>query len=381
MEEDGGSLPGASRRGLGFFAPAVTIRSHTPSSWQDAGPAPRDWALWKEWNINPAGHGGRKGPPVFVLAESSYDDLGRSVTDGYQVDVEEGEKEKDREGKEDGASVADWYRSLASASVSKAASTASASPSPAPIDHPRQSATASAPASTPYSATSTSAPPSSISSPTTAPIRVHRSEWFIRRALVSAAKESPQPPPPPPTSSSIGSMLKIDTAKPAPPPIPRYALGPENVGFSRLAALGWGGGGLGRPEGWTEEDELRARERARLGRLAEDRPRSAPPEASGIVDLTGDSDEEWDEEEAIKHGPGRTMPIATALKFNRLGLGRVAADKRVSHSHAEIERARLRGAGNRHDGKSEPTKKAKVKWAERDRRDREHRARIAAALR
>jgi hypothetical protein len=374
MEEEDANLPGRARHGLGFLAPAVTIRSHTPSSWQDAGPAPRDWASWKEWNINPAGHGGRKAPPVFVLAENSYDDLGRSVADGFDVDVEEGEK-KDREGKEDGASVADWYRSL-STSASKA-------PSPAPTENPRPAAST---ASTSAPTTTSSAPPSSAPSPAPTKIRVHRSEWFIRRALVSAAKGAEPAPSPAPTPSSIGSMLNIDSAKPAPPPIPHYALGPENAGFSRLAALGWGGGGLGRPEGWTEEDEARARERARLGRLAEEgrerkRPRSAPPEVDGVVDLTADSGSEQEDEEAVKHGPGRTMPIATALKFNRLGLGRVAADKRVSHSHAEIERARLRGAGKRHDAKSEPTKKAKVKWAERDRKDREHRARIAAALR
>lgn len=379
MHEGADNSPGRSRRGLGFLAPAVHIRSHTPQL-QEA--APREWAAWKEWNINPAGHGGYKGPPVFVLAENSYDDLGRSVADGFDVDVEEGEMEKDREGKEAGAAVADWYRSI-STSVSKAASP---SPSPAPTENPRPTQPASlssATAPAPLSTISSSAP---SPGPSVSKIRIHRSEWFIRRALVSAAKTNgslqPSVPGPPP---SIGSMLNIDSAKPAPPPIPHYALGPENVGFSRLAALGWGGGGLGRPEGWTEDDEARDRARAELRCAEGERPLSAPPEVDGVVDLTADSEpedhSEGQEEEAIRHGPGRTAPIATALKFNRLGLGRVASDKRVSHSHAEIERARLRGAGKRHDGKSEPSKKAKVKWAERDKRDREHRARIAAALR
>lgn len=197
-------------------------------------------------------------------------------------------------------------------------------------------------------------------------------------------------------------MLNIDAARPAPAPIPRYALGPDNVGFSRLAALGWGGGGLGRPEGWTAEDEerlLQGRQERRSAMGREERPRSAPPEADGVVDLTAETDsedekgeeeeqekEEKDDEEQEKgarSGPGRTAPIATALKFNRLGLGRIASEKRVTHSYREIDHARRRGVGTKHDPLSgkEPGKKAKIKWAERDRREREHRARIAAALR
>ncbi|BEI82763.1 hypothetical protein CcaverHIS002_0306310 [Cutaneotrichosporon cavernicola] len=238
----------------------------------------------------PPATGGRKGPPVFVLAESSYDDLGRSVLDGFGVDVEEGLKEN-KVG-DDGAAVADWYRSLS----------ASARASPAPTEDPDHKASGPA---------RTYARPSTPAAAPSAPIRVHRSEWFIRRALASAPKH----PTPKPSTASIGSMLNIDTAKPAPPPIPRYVLGPEDVGFSRLAALGWAGGGLGRPEGWTE-DEVTAQA-----------PRPSPE--TGVVDLTADSEDSEDEqdEEEIKHGPGRTAPIATALKFNRLGLGRIPAEK------------------------------------------------------
>lgn len=197
-------------------------------------------------------------------------------------------------------------------------------------------------------------------------------------------------------------MLNIDTAKPAPPPIPRYALGPDNPGFTRLASLGWQGGGLGRPEGWSEEDEARvqrAREHARSqGQGSDGRSERSHSAPAGVIDLTASDDDDGGDDgdldidetqteteaEVVRSGPGRTAPIATALKFNRLGLGRVPAerDRRVTHTSREIEAARRRGVGVKHDPrKGEPSKKAKVKWAERDRREREHRARIAAALR
>ncbi|GMK56677.1 hypothetical protein CspeluHIS016_0305170 [Cutaneotrichosporon spelunceum] len=347
MDHDPDAPSGPPRRGLGFLAPPAYIRSHTPQGHDSA---PRDRAAWKDWNINPAGHGGWRAPPVFVLAENSYDDLGRSLADGFGVDVEGDDKDEERVG-EDGAAVADWYRSLSA----KASGASSRAPSPAPAEQ----------ASKPVASASfeaMTAPPLSDRPK----IRVHRSEWFIRRALASAAKNAG--PAPQAGPSSISSMLNIDSAQRAPPPIPRYALGPENAGFSRLAALGWGGGGLGRPVGWTDADARGAR------KAGDPRPCSREP---GVVDLTADSDSDSGDDDT-KHGPGRTAPIATALKFNRLGLGRVPADKRVSHSHAEIERARMRATGQHRKAESN---KAKVKWAVRERREREQRARIAAALR
>jgi hypothetical protein len=86
--------------------------------------------------------------------------------------------------------------------------------------------------------------------------------------------------------------------------------------------------------------------------------------------------------EIPRHGPGRTAPVATVLKLDRLGLGRGRAAKRVTHTSKEIERAQRRARGVRAPPKEdeEMEKKEKIKWKEKDRRERESRARIAAAL-
>jgi hypothetical protein len=103
-----------------------------------------------------------------------------------------------------------------------------------------------------------------------------------------------------------------------------------------------------------------------------------------VVDLTADSDDDDDSDEAQPvHGPGRTAPVPTVLKLDRFGLGRKSGKLKVTHSTKEIERTYRRSRGQRSQHAPEEgqmAKKEKLKWKERDRRDRESRARIAAAL-
>lgn len=339
-------------RGLGFFPDPVVIRDPNPG-WRRAHEQTDAWSQWKDWHTNASGHGGQtRLPPVFVRAEGSYDELGRSVADGFGVAVEEGvEAEGDAgEPKEKGRDVADWYRSL-----SRASSTPSGTPKPASSPKPPD----------PAPKDDEPAPPEPA-----APLRIHSSEWFIRRALASRAKSTSAPSPAPPPRSSIGALLNIDTAKPAPAPKPRYVLGPENAGYGRLAALGWAGGGLGKPVGGEP--------------AAQSSALKPVVEADGTVDLTGvpsDSDDESDESEPEQpSGPGRTAPIATALKLDRAGLGRRAPPAKVTHSAAEIEAAQRRARRQKAPAGGEMGKKQKVKWAQRERQERESRKRIAALL-
>ncbi|RSH78197.1 uncharacterized protein EHS24_002658 [Apiotrichum porosum] len=408
---------GPRRTGIGFFPEAVVIRAGpsrpqpapydaddgeypTPYSVNtnaSAGPSrpppPRltqgrdSWSLWKDWHTNPSGHGGRRGPPVFVPATQTYDELGRSVLDGFGVDVDAGEVEKKDEGeRQEAGGVADWYRSLSAGKSKTEVKPITAPTVPSP----------------PQPTASTIVTTTSSTTQTPAPLRVPRSEWFIRRALAnSASASSSTPTSRPSTPSSIGSMLgNIDTANPkvAPAPRVRYALGPDNVGYTRLEALGWGGGGLGRPEGWEEREAEVKRERDETP--TRPRPRS-PPNSSGSgsatpIDLTGDTDsdsdspsgaisipvsDDDDDDDNAPRGPGRTAPIATALKLDRLGLGRSRAEKKVTHTAAEIASAQRRARGVKPNKPGEAVgKKPKVKWAEKERREREERKRIAATL-
>ncbi|KAL1412772.1 hypothetical protein Q8F55_000520 [Vanrija albida] len=362
-------------RGLGFFPDAVVIRDANPG-WRAAQQPADAWTQWKAWHTNSSGHGGQtRAPPVFVRAEKEYDELGRSVADGFGVDVDDGAEGVDEtEGKEKGSDVADWYRSLSRAS---GGSTPRPGGSPKPEVAPKPDAVP--PLEPPEPATTTTTAPPAVAetapAPAPAPLRVHRSEWFIRRALASkAASAAPAPAPPP--RSSIGALLNIDAARPPPKPRPVYALGPENAGYGRLAALGWGGGGLGRVVGDAPPAERRK----------DDAPaerKRAVVEPDGTVDLTADSDSESDSdvpsEPEPPSGPGRTTPIATALKLDRAGLGRRAPPPKVTHTPAEIEAAQRRA--RRHKAPAaEPGKKQKVKWAQRERQERESRKRIAALL-
>lgn len=355
------------RRGLGFFPEVAVIRDRVvpqPDSrtWHDtdefnaAGPSrPRPllqgkdtWELWKDWNTNQSGHAGRKGPPVFVPASRQYDDLGRGMADGFDVDVEE-EKQKKRPTGE----VAEWYRTLASAKPMT-------SMPPEPPDRALSDNTPSRPHSSPAAGTTTQ-PTSLAATPAPVPIRVHQSEWFIRRALANTSSSAPTTRAT--TPSSIGSMLSL-TPTARPPPRPRYAIGPENAGYTRLAALGWGGGGLGKPEE-TQVDATAKRPRAKS--------LEAGPvvHADGVVDLTVDTSDSEDEAEPIQ-GPGRVAPVSTALKLDRLGLGRRHAEKKVTHTQAEILAAQRRRRGG--------TDQKKIDWKKRDKRERESRQRIAALL-
>ena len=106
------------------------------------------------------------------------------------------------------------------------------------------------------------------------------------------------------------------------------------------------------------------------------------------MDLTADSDTDSDMEEAervsLRGGPGRTAPIATSLKLDRLGIGHrrgkpKAGDvKKVTHTAGEIRDAQRRAKYRVVTG--DLGKKGKVRWKERDKKERDDRRRLAAAL-
>ena len=110
-----------------------------------------------------------------------------------------------------------------------------------------------------------------------------------------------------------------------------------------------------------------------------------------IVDLTVDSAIDSDSEHdyvPISHGgPGRTAPIATALKLDRLGIGHrrarpkvgMEAVKKVTHTAEEIREAQ-RKAKYRVVKGVELGKRGKLRWKERDRRERDDRKKLAAAI-
>jgi len=107
----------------------------------------------------------------------------------------------------------------------------------------------------------------------------------------------------------------------------------------------------------------------------------------GVIDLTADSEDEDEAPPPIHGGPGRTAPIATSLKLDRLGIGhqrgpRAAADaaKKVTHTAEEIRRAQQRSRYPPSKRTVELGKKGKVKWKERDRRERDERRKLLAAL-
>jgi len=153
--------------------------------------------------------------------------------------------------------------------------------------------------------------------------------------------------------------------------------------------LGWEGGGLGKPEGWEERKAQAAREEIPMPQMqAEGRVEVVVThEGRQVVDMTVDSDsaESDDELETFgQGGPGRTAPIATTLKLDRLGIGhrsRHSIVKQVTHTAKEIEAAQRRAKyGGRGREGLELGKKGKIKWKDRDRRERDDRRRLAAAL-
>ena len=413
----------SNRPGLGL-PPAVVIRSqralspiHPTETRNNSDPS--RWESYSEWSVNPANHGPERltRPPIFLPSQLTYDELGRSRDDGFGTEIEIGEESRNRRELEAGNEVAAWYANLASRSAS-GASTPGAGPSrrrkespPLIIDLTEDldnavEASAMNPQThfAPNDTQLTSAEAAIIDQPQ--PIPVHRSEWFIRRALARQAVNSPPIRPVPPSRpSSIGALVDIDPTK-APRVKPaQYVLGPENRGYVMLKdRLGWEGGGLGRPEGWfppqvapTEpklEPELLVRElESELEIGTSSRPADTALE-SDTVDLTVDSEEEEEQlgeevDEPQRGGPGRTAPVATALKLDRLGIGHirntrkgnVEAAKKVTHTAKEIAEAQRRA---KYSGKPKAGlrlgTKGKIKWKERDKRDRESRQRLAAAV-
>ncbi|GFZ48716.1 hypothetical protein JCM24511_06465 [Saitozyma sp. JCM 24511] len=437
------------------------------------------YAAWVEWNTNPSHHGPDKvtRPPTFVSSQTQYDELGRSVVDGVQVTVDEGKK---REG-ESGESVADWYRALSAGTtrastpaggpsktrgaglVSTSTDTVSAvpastmtGPEPAPSALASAQAPLPRPSSEPTSTPSSSiilgdlplpSPPPEPPAPSEAshppspppPLRVHPSEWFIRRALLTSSRSSPAPVPAPLSGpSSIGTLLEVAPTQPRVAPA-HYVLGPENRGYALLRdRLGWEGGGLGRSvsrDGGGDGDrqavsvgspgspvsalpspagtQIRAEVKGK-GKAREPRERKATEEVKleldingqPIVDLTGSSPEppsdspgaasaesdgdDFDVRISTSHGgPGRTAPVATTLKLDRLGIGHrrsqpkehlESSKKKVTHTAADIREAQRRARYGVPKQGVELGKKGKVKWKERDRREREERKRLAAAI-
>jgi hypothetical protein len=303
-----------------------------------------------EWLIDPKNHG--HGPkrevkvPVFVATQGTYDEQGRLVGEW-----DDGQKSK---GKATNEEMAAWFRSLPSSTSTSRQS----SPPPA-------------------------AKPIITGVFQDKSLVVPKSQWFIRRVLLSQHQQNQAPVQPISRPSSIGSL--VDTYENQSEPKPQnfgYVLGPSNKGWQLLKMNGWEGGGLG------------------------PLPPPPPPE---VVDLTlSDSDDDIEildastnDDDAIEiidvkpsifnlepltprtsvigpiqppvYGPGRTAPIATTLKSDRLGIGINIAKKRITHTPREIKRH------DRKVGWSNKRQKAE-KPKDRERRERAETQRFAAAL-
>ena len=155
---------------------------------------------------------------------------------------------------------------------------------------------------------------------------------------------------------------------------------------------GWEGGGLGRPADWEERQRDLDIETPPIREVPIP---SMELDGNGepIVDLTIDSDSELDIEEGLdaepirQGGPGRTAPVATSLKLDRLGLGHQRnrkaardAEKKVTHTIHEIRRVQQRSRYPPPKLGVELGKKGKIKWAEREKREREDRKSMLAML-
>lgn len=424
------------RRGLGFFPEPVVIQSSPYSGGDDfdeANSRPRpsrgasvrvpqsysSWEEWKAWNTGHASTLSHKPPPVFVRPDVVKTGFEQGEEEGFGVDVEIKCDQDPKttaiqeKGKMPGSDLANWYRNLATRATSKgcppevevkeepdAPDFLPAAPSSAPlgdsvidvkpdtkpllsppplasITHGLSAEGNSQPSVTSSASHSGLSTPAARASP--APLRIPASEWFIRRALAKKHAAAPDSAPPAPkSSSSIGGMLNIASASTRPPPRPSYAIGPDNVGYARLSNLGWGGGGLGRPQ-----DPSPGSSRPRtLTPEGSGRSRSRSPDSRASLEALSANDElelaALEDEEGRPSGPGRTEPVATALKLDRRGLGSGKADKKVTHTHAEIRRAQRRAG--REKGEHQHAAKSKVKWAQKDKKEREERKRLLAAL-
>ncbi|CAD6576023.1 MAG: hypothetical protein TREMPRED_001561 [Tremellales sp. Tagirdzhanova-0007] len=332
----------------------------------------KDYMTWKEWTINPAKHGPERmrRPPVFIPSQQVYDELGRSMIDVVEVDVEEGSTKKEIE---DGGRVAEWY--LALSTNSTPGSGPSRAPVPLAVETTMQG----------------EGMKSRLFHHTAMPRRAYRQDWFTRQSHYSP-RDQPQHQHALSEPSSISSLLHIAPAQNR-APTAHYVLGPENKGYTLLRdRLGWKGGGLGRPEGWTsqggdtliQKDQRLSDEKEKLG---------IDKNGNLVIDFTADSDDDphsvidLNDDAVSPGGPGRTAPIATVLKLDRLGVGHLRAGatgatddtKKVTHSASEIREAQRR-ARRRVVNSVALGKKGKVRWKERDKRDRDDRRRLAAAL-
>lgn len=417
------------RAGLGGSGEAITIRGDPgPSTRQrelfEAAQlelSERDWApsekqIWNEWNINPAKHGPERlnRIPVFVKATSDYDELGRSAIEGAGVEIDQGRRRKGKErapGAEQGEDVGSWYKALASRSAGASGTSTPKLEVPMPVyvdlTEDDDSAVDPPAAFATELDTTTEGPKQEQLQTNQAasndvkagpPLRVHRSEWFIRRALLAQSNTSKTPSTsssPGPGPSSISTMLNIKNASPRAVPS-HYVLGPDNKGYELLRTRhGWEGGGLGRPADWEDRDLKPHTISADTSQIPESTsviPVQLNNSGEPIVDLTIDSDAEDIEEDfptaqTQRSGPGRTAPVATSLKLDRLGLGHqrnkraaLDAEKKVTHTIEEIKRVQQRSRFPPPKHGIELGKKGKMKWKERDNREREDRKRTLAML-
>lgn len=293
-----------------------------------------------EWLIDPKNHGHGPRPeiriPVFLPTQGTYDELGRVIES-----VDDAGKGKGKATDEGG--VADWFKSLPASRASSLPASRASSPPPTPK-------------------------PTPIATPPNGPLVIPPSQWFIRRVLLS--QHDPYQTKPKAKPSSIGSLIDSYDAEVEKPKNFGYVLGPRNKGYELLKKSGWEGGGLGA------------------------RPPAPPPQ---VIDLTlSDSDEEEEDEEEIQivdvkpsifdapptiqtppaavptYGPGRTAPIATALKSDRLGIGHSIAKKRITHTSRELRQHGKKAKWIAHKKPEKPK--------DRERRERAETQRIAASL-
>jgi hypothetical protein len=407
------------RAGLGLPT-AITIRSDpAPSTRQrelfekaQQGISEREWVhvpdqgqIWAEWNINPAKHGPERltKVPVFVKGTGSYDELGRSAFEGSGVQVDQGKRKRERlEGEQD---LGEWYRGIAASgkveqcledlqeereTVKKPTDVIDLSQDD---DIPKSTITQegglveSKPTLNDEALLSNQSKLPELSVPTKR-LRVNQSEWFIRRALLAQDRSTTSSAASSPGPSSISSMLNIGSSQPRPVAF-QYVLGPDNKGYELLQTRhGWEGGGLGKPADWEEQERQSAPE------AGPSRPRNRSStielDVNGeeVVDLTIDSEEDEDAAPPVQQGgPGRTAPIATSLKLDRLGLGHQRnkkaardAEAKVTHTIDEIRRVQQRSRYPPPKQGLELGKKGKIRWKERDKKEREERKRLLAVL-
>lgn len=371
------------------------------------GPLPPPGVTFQEWSINPTKHGPERlrGPPVFVPSQLSYDELGRSIGDGVGVMIQQARGGEGRD-REDGAKLAEWYASL-SRTGSGTSTPVSAPPAKAKrmeiplnaevvdfteesdeddfivIEPERSEPKPNDQVSKPKIGHSAGQADAAAESPQSS----ERRDWFTSSAYAAFMNTQAQAQPSATkTSSSIGSMINIQASQPR-VAIPTYHLGPDNKGYVMLDRLGWEGGGLGRHPDYDPEAGPSRLPRRELS-IEREIPSVINERGEEVLDFTNELEEEEDLSSS-RMGPGRTAPIATVLKLDRLGLGHVryknpsnaAIAKKVTHTAREISQAQKKAkyAGVPTSG-LELGKKGKIKWQDKERRDRDERRRLIAMM-